>query len=302
MLFTHQTGITAKASRDAIFVTLNVNPGRHKQVRQSLKQLPEIISIMQEKFNDADLHATIAIGSEYWSQLSSQRPKLLTGFIEIDEQQAPSTPVDLALHIRSNRKDITYLLTQEIYSSLKSDTSLIDEVACFKYLDNRDLTGFVDGTENPTGENRADVALIGEEDTDFIGGSYLHLQKFIHNLDKWKTITQQNQEDIIGRTKEDNIEYASNKKSLHAHTKRASIKDEQGVSLEILRQSMPFASLQESGLMFASYCKTPNNFNLMLKSMIIGDQEGNTDHLMRYTQAVTGQAFFVPNIEWFHQL
>jgi len=302
MSFTHQTGITAEASSDAIFVTLNVNPGRHKQVRQSLKQLPEIISSIQETFSDAHLHATIAIGSEYWPQLSSQRPKLLANFIELDDKQAPSTPVDLILHIRSVRTDITYLLTHKIYSLLKADTSLIEEVKCFKYLDNRDLTGFVDGTENPTGNNRANISLIGEEDSEFSGGSYLHVQKFIHNLDKWTTIPLQDQEDIIGRTKEDNIEYASNKKPPHAHTKRASIKDEQGKSLEILRQSMPFASLNESGLMFASYCRTPNNFNLMLKSMIIGDQLGNTDHLMHYTQAVTGQAFFAPNIEWFRQL
>ncbi len=297
-----QTGILADASSHATFITLNVNPGQHKQVRQTLKQLPSIIEKAKQEFNDANLHATIGIGSEYWTQISSKAPKLLTNFIEIDPQQTPSTPVDLVLHIRSDRKDITYLLSQEMYALLKKETSLIEEVECFKYLDSRDLTGFVDGTENPEGENRARVALVGKEDPDFSGGSYLHIQKFIHNLDKWQTVSLQDQEDIIGRTKKENIEYTSEKKPSHAHTKRTSIKNERGESLEILRQSMPFSSMKEAGLMFASYCKTPEHFNLMLKSMVVGDNEGNTDHLMKYTQAITGQAFFVPNIEWFSKL
>ncbi|WP_191602837.1 Dyp-type peroxidase [Marinomonas algicola] len=298
----HQTGITAEQSSDALFITLNAKANKQQQIALALKQCPDIIVKMQNTYKEANLHAAIGIGSEYWSKISHIKPLQLTGFSQIDTQQAPDTPVDLILHIRSDRRDISHLLAQAIYQLFSHITTLEEEVACFKYLDNRDLTGFVDGTENPTGDHRVEVALVGEEDPTFSGGSYLHLQKFIHKLDSWEKLSIDKQETIFGRSKVDNIEFTSAEKSPHAHTKRTSIKNQQGESLEILRQSMPFSTLKESGLMFASYCRTPDNFNAMLKSMLIGDDEGKTDHLMKYTQAVTGQSFFVPSLNWLKQL
>ena len=160
----------------------------------------------------------------------------------------------------------------------------------------------MDGTENPQGDHKKAVALVGDEDEVFAGGSYIHLQRYIHNLDRWATQSLKEQEDVYGRTKEDNIEYPSDKKPLTAHTKRASLKDGHGDSIEILRHSMPYGSLSEAGLLFASYCRTPENFTLMLKSMVEGDNDGHTDKLMEYTTAITGQAFFAPSLSWFSEL
>jgi len=299
-----QSGIIAEASSDALFITLNINPSKINKVKNTLAIAPKLITDIQSQFPDANLHATVGISSQAWDAFDDKRPCHLAPFpyIKGKEVEIEPTDVDLVLLIRSSRHDATYQLGNALYSALADSVSLVEEVNCFKYLDNRDLTGFVDGTENPEGEHRKNVALVGEEDSNFKNGSYFNLMRFVHDLDKWEKQDLKTQEDTYGRTKKDNQEYPSADKSVHAHTKRTSLKDENGRSMEILRQSIPYASLTKKGLMFASYSKTPTIFNLMLESMIEGDENGNTDHLMKYTSAKTGQAFFVPAIEWLQSL
>lgn len=296
----YQSGILAEASSDALFITLNLDRSDLSALKSALATLPSVVEQHQQDYADAHLHAAIGFSHLIWDELDTQRPQHLSAFptIENNDILIPSTDVDMVLHLRSSRRDVTYLLGNALFATLSQYATLIDEVSGFKYLDNRDLTGFVDGTENPEGEQRKAVALVGEEDERFSQGSYFNLMRFVHDLDKWEQEDLKTQEETYGRTKLDNEEYPSSKKSAHAHTKRTSLKDEQGKSLEILRHSMPFASLTEKGLMFASYSKTPEIFNRMLKSMVNGDEEGNTDHLMKYTQATTGQAFFVPSNAW----
>ncbi|GAB3477580.1 Dyp-type peroxidase [Marinomonas epiphytica] len=300
----YQTGILADASSDALFITLNVKQQHLAEFKSSLSKSPTLISQLQAQYPDSQLHASLGFSHKIWRKLDSQQPKELAAFPHLKgaEFEAVSTDVDMVIHVRSMRHDVTYELANVLFSSLSGSVDLVEEVSCFKYLDNRDLTGFVDGTENPAGDHKAEVALVGDEDSHYTNGSYLNLMKFVHDLDTWQKLDIKTQEDTYGRTKADNIEYPGGKKSLHAHTKRTSLKDEHGQSIEILRHSMPFASLTEKGLMFASYSRTPNAFNSMLRSMIIGDKDGHTDHLMRYTQAKTGQAFFVPALAWFNTL
>lgn len=299
-----QSGIIAEASSDALFITLNINPSKIYKVKDTLAAVPKLISDVQNQFIDANLHVAVGISSKAWDMLDNKRPRLLSPFPHIKgkEIEIKPTDVDLVLHIRSSRHDATYQLGNILYSAFDSSVSLVEEINGFKYLDNRDLTGFVDGTENPEGEHRKSVALVGEEDPAFKNGSYFNLMRFVHDLDKWEKEDLKTQENTYGRTKEDNQEYASSEKSAHAHTKRTSLKDEDGRSMEILRQSIPYASLTEKGLMFASYSKSPTVFNLMLESMVKGDENGNTDHIMKYTSAKTGQAFFIPTIEWLTSL
>lgn len=297
----YQSGVIADANSDALFVTLNVVEGSNEAVKQALAQSQSVIDTMKQQFSGQSLHAVIAIGSEYWPHISpSKRPLLLTNFPSVKGAvEMPITPADLLLHIRSDRHDMTFELATRLIALFGSHVTIAEEVSCFRYLDARDLTGFVDGTENPQGDHKKEVALVGEEDSDFEDGSYIHLQRYVHDLPKWHAQTLKAQEDTYGRTKADNIEYSSEDKPLTAHTKRTSLKDDQGQSLEILRHSMPYGTLQESGLLFASYCRTPENFTLMLKSMVEGDEQGNHDRLMGFTKAVTGQAFFAPPLTWF---
>jgi putative iron-dependent peroxidase len=127
------------------------------------------------------------------------------------------------------------------------------------------------------------------------------VQKYAHNLSKWHRLPVKKQEDIIGRTKQDDIEYESEDKPLTSHIKRVNLKDANGASMEILRQSMPYGSVKEQGLMFISSCKTPDNFEQMLRSMIYGDGHGNHDHLMQFTKALTGSSFFAPSLDFLMQ-
>lgn len=299
-----QSGIIAEASSDALFVTLNADQQRLSDIKSALANYPKQLQLLQQQYPEAQLHACVGLSHLIWDKLDCQRPKHLAPFPQYQgpDAQINATDVDMVWHIRSQRKDITYLLAQQLFDGFAGSVSVVEEVSCFKYLDNRDLTGFVDGTENPAGEARKSVALVGDEDSRFKNGSYFNLMRFVHDLPKWQQQDLKSQEDTYGRTKHDNIEYPGDKKSLQAHTKRTSLKDEQGNSIEILRHSMPFASLAEQGLMFASYSKTPQAFNTMLESMVVGDEHGNTDRLMQFTQAKTGQAFFVPALNWFAAL
>ncbi|SEQ99044.1 putative iron-dependent peroxidase [Amphritea atlantica] len=302
-----QSGVIAEANADALFITLNINrsPESADCLRQVLAEVPATEQGFRQRYPDADMHITVAIGSEYWDQLSpQQRPAQLRAFpaLSNDGISMPHTPVDLLLHIRSERHDLNYEVAALFSEKLTGHAELAEEVHCFRYLDSRDLTGFVDGTENPEGDHRAEVALVGEEDSVFAGGSYIHLQRYEHDLKAWNQIPLQQQEDILGRTKADNREYASADKAAFAHTKRASLKGSEGRSIEILRHSMPYGNLTRRGLMFAAYCRSAEPFTKILESMVLGDGSGHHDHLMNFTTAVTGQAFFAPSSAWLEKL
>lgn len=297
-----QSGITADASQDAIFLTFNQSdaPDAQQQIRKVLAAVPSLLAGLRQQHPGEDIHLVAAIGSAYWSQLFPEgAPAQLRPFPALAEGErlAPATPVDLLFHIRSNRHDLNFQLAWQVREALGAAAELVEEVHGFRYLDCRDMTGFVDGTENPEGEQRGVVALVGDEDPAWAGGSYIHLQKYIHRMPLWNRQALKTQQDTIGRTKAENVEYASVDKAATAHTKRTSLKDEQGGSIEILRHSMPWGSSRECGLLFASYCRTPDNFEIMLRSMVEGDEQGHWDHLLKYTRAVTGQAFFAPSIK-----
>ncbi|MFW1676796.1 Dyp-type peroxidase [Pontibacter sp. JAM-7] len=295
-----QTGVIAEPSPAALFMTFNQSHDAKaiETIKEVLAGVPELLAEFRERFPGAELHLVAAVGSCYWDTLFSRRPVSLEPFpaLENGALLAPSTPVDLLFHIRSRQPDLNFMLAHTLRTSLGSAVQRIEEVNCFRFMDERDLTGFVDGTENPQGEDRIDVALVGEEDPEFSGGSYIHLQRYVHNLALWQQQGLKTQEDTFGRTRDDNIEYESADKPLTAHTKRTSLKDSQGRSIEILRHSLPYGDSEQGGLMFASYCRSPEPFTLMLQSMVEGDGEGHTDHLLRYTRAMTGQAFFAPAI------
>ena len=298
-----QSGITAEANADALFITLKIARTHEAsgKLRRILAEIPATELQFRQQYPDADMHITVAIGSEYWDQLSpEQRPAQLTAFPALSSGaiNMPHTPVDLLLHIRSERHDLNYEAAVLLTEKLGDDVTLAEEIHGFRYLDSRDLTGFVDGTENPEGDHRAEVALVGDEDPAFSGGSYIHLQRYEHDLKAWNQITVKQQEDILGRTKEENREYASSDKAAFAHTKRVSLKDTEGRSIEILRHSMPYGNLSRKGLVFVSYCRSPEPFTKMLESMVLGDSAGHHDHLMDFTSAVTGQAFFAPSPQW----
>lgn len=295
-----QSGICPDANQHALFLCLNRSKPvpSLEPIQRSVHELPKTLDNQANEYKDARLSGVVAIGAAFWDEYCPDaRPAELAPFPVLDSEQhvVPHTPFDLLLHIRSDRRDVNYIVGQKFIESLAGTAEVAEEVHGFRYLDSRDLTGFVDGTENPQGEHRRKVALVDTEDAAFAGGSYLHIQRYIHNLNAWNELEVKSQEDIIGRTKVDNVEYKSADKAPTAHIKRAALKDPDGESIEILRHSMPYGNTTESGLLFISYARTPKNFTLMLESMFKGDEQGNYDRLMDYTCAVTGAAFFAPS-------
>lgn len=180
--------------------------------------------------------------------------------------------------------------------------AVLEEVEGFSYLDSRDLTGFIDGTANPKGEERMEVALIGDEDPDFAGGSYVLAQRYVHDLEKWSRLPVAEQEMVFGRTKPDSTELGEDKKPATAHISRVEI-EEDGEELKIVRHSLPYGKASgESGLFFIAYSKDARIFEKMLSRMIGTAGDGLHDHLMDFTRAVSGAIFFVPPLEVLRRL
>jgi porphyrinogen peroxidase len=226
------------------------------------------------------------------------RPAQLHPFREIrgGRHDAVSTPGDLLFHIRAKRMDLCFEMATQIMARLGGAASTVDEAHGFRYFDDRDLLGFVDGTENPRGEAVVDAALIGEEDAAFAGGSYVIVQKYLHDIDGWNALSTQEQERIIGRTKLSDVELDDSVKPTSAHN-ALTIITENGKQLQIVRDNMPFGRVGtgEFGTYFIGYCRSPRVTEQMIENMFVGRPPGNYDRLLDFSRAVTGTLFFVPS-------
>jgi putative iron-dependent peroxidase len=301
-----QFGICAEPNLHGTYLLLHAHDECTAHIKEALSRLPELFDDYADQFSEANLIGVAAIGAHYWDEFYPQaRPALLKPFPAMvnEDRVAPTNSIDLYIEIRSDRLDVNHIVSQKVCDLFAESVDLIEQVQCFRFLDGRDLTGFVDGTESPQGRHRREVALVtADNDRDFCGGSYLHIQRYRHNLTLWNSLEVKDQEEVFGRSKIDNIEFNSEDKALTAHTKRTNLKDAAGNSIEIVRQSMPYGNAKKQGLFFVSYCNTPESFEILLKSMIHGDQHGNFDHLLKYTEAETGAAFFAPSLNFLASL
>jgi putative iron-dependent peroxidase len=241
----------------------------------------------------------MGFGSELWDRLFGlPRPAELHPFQEIKagNRHAVATPGDLLFHIRAMRMDFCFELATHIMARLGSSASLVYEVQGFKYFDNRDLLGFVDGTENPTDQAALDATVIGAEDPGFAGGSYVIVQKYLHDMAAWNALPTEVQERIIGRTKLSDIELDDTVKPTSAHNALTVI-EEGGKEIKIVRANMPFgqAGQGEFGTYFIGYARSPRPIEQMLTNMFVGRPPGNYDRLLDFSHAVTGNLFFVPS-------
>ncbi|TDF38147.1 Dyp-type peroxidase [Alteromonadaceae bacterium M269] len=299
-----QKGICAEPNLHAQYLMFNVVDDDHATIRQKLAQILNIFEHYDNEHYEAMVSGVVAIGSSYWLELyPGLIPMELAPFpdMQCEDRSAPVVPCDLFIQIRADRADICFAIATDVFALLKDEVELIEQITSFRYLDGRDLTGFVDGTENPKGMHKFDVAIVGDDDPDFVGGSYIHIQRYRHDLEKWNLLQVKKQEEIIGRTKADDIEFAGADKAKFAHTKRTSLKNDEGKSIEILRQSMPYGDMKVQGLMFISCAKSPKPFTDMLSSMIFGDEHGVYDKLLDFTTAETGAAFFAPSVHFIKQ-
>ena len=294
--------VAAPLTRAAIFLVLTINPDldSREAVRSLCGDLSALLRAVDFRDLEGRLSCVMGFGSEAWDRLFGwPRPAELHEFREIraGARQAVSTPADLLFHIRAKRMDLCFELATQIMTRLGDAVSPSDEVHGFRYFDDRDLLGFVDGTENPRGEAAMDAVLVGEEDPAFVRGSYVIVQKYLHDLGAWNALSTEAQERIIGRTKLSDIELNDSVKPTSAHSALTTIVED-GKEIKILRDNMPFgrAAHGEFGTYFIGYSRSPQTIEQMLENMFVGRPPGNYDRLLDFSRAVTGNLFFAPSL------
>jgi putative iron-dependent peroxidase len=291
--------VIAPLTGAAIFLVALAEPGAEGAIRDLIGDLPGLIRAVGFRDLDGHLSCVTGFGATAWDRISGRRrPAGLHPFREIraGSRQAVATPGDLLFHIRAVRMDLCFELATQIMTRLGAAVTVADEVHGFRYFDDRDIIGFVDGTENPVGAAAARAALIGAEDLDFCGGSYVIVQKYLHDMAAWNAIPVGQQENIIGRTKLDDIELADEVKPTYAHNALTTITVD-GAEVKIVRDNMPFGApgSGEYGTYFIGYARSPATTEQMLTNMFVGRPEGNYDKLLDVSTPVTGSLFFVPS-------
>ncbi len=296
--------ILAPLTRAAIFLVVTVKPEAESwdTVRSFCGDLSGLIRAVEFRDIDAALTCITAFGSDAWDRLFGKpRPAELHPFREFHagNRDAPATPGDVLFHIRAQRMDICFELATQIMDRIGDAVSVADEVQGFRYFEDRDLIGFVDGTENPRGALALESALVGEEDAAFAGGSYVLVQKYLHDMKAWNGLSTEAQEGIIGRKKLTDIELQDGVKPTSAHSALTVI-EENGKEVKILRDNMPFGQpgRGEFGTYFIGYCRTPRITEQMLENMVVGRPPGNYDRLLDFSRAVTGGLFFAPSVDF----
>jgi len=288
-------------TRAAIFLVVTIKPGAGNRgtIRSFCADLAALVRSVGFRELEGSLSCVLGVGSEAWDRLFGQpRPAELHKFHEIraGERHAVSTPGDMLFHIRAQRMDLCFELATRIMARLGAAVSPVDEVHGFRFFDSRDLIGFVDGTENPKGQGALDATIIGDEDPAFASGSYVIVQKYLHNLAEWNKLPTEKQEHIVGRTKLTDVELEDSVKPTYAHNALTKIVED-GKEVQILRDNMPFgqAGQGEFGTYFIGYSRSPRTIEQMLQNMFGGKPPGNYDRLLDFSRAVTGNLFFVPS-------
>ncbi len=293
--------VVAAPAKTGMFLVLTVNPGAEDLVCQLLTDVSGLTRSVSFRAPDDDLLCVIGIGSHLWDRLFAQlpRPKGLHPFAEIvgANHTAVSTPGDLLIHLRATRIDMCFELARLIVGRLSGAATVVDEVHGFKFFDNRDLLGFVDGTENPEGQAALEAVTIGAEDPAYAGGSYVIVQKYLHDLRAWQALSVEDQERAVGRSKLDDVEMADDVKPSNSHVALNTLEGPDGVQQQILRDNLPFGSIGDEhfGTYFIGYAKSPEVTEHMLRNMFIGVPPGNHDRLLDFSTATTGTLFFVPS-------
>lgn len=276
-------------------------------VKAAFEKLCSLINNLNNSFTirvpNGKSSCVLGIGHDAWIRLGlpTPLPRELVNFESIvgSKHIAKATAGDLHFHLRAQNTAICFDMAMEISNVLESVAECLEEIHGFRYWDGRSIIGFVDGTENPTGEERQFFATVGDEDISYKGGSYLFVQKYFHNMKDWKNLSIEDQEKVIGRSKMNDIEMSDEVKPANSHTALTNITDEEGNELKIVRDNMPFGnpSKGEVGTYFISYASKFSTTKKMLTNMFVGNPQGNYDRILDFSTAETGTLFFAPTLD-----
>lgn len=297
---TAQSVILPLPSDHARFIVLRLKDLTLEQLKEKLADLFNTRDRLITQHPHAQIKTAVAFGPELWAQLYAQTP---AGFQQLQPIegafQMPAVPADVLIHIASARADICFALSQSFFEGIQDQVDVLDERVCFRYFDGRDMTGFIDGTENPQfPDDRAEVALLGEDAGIFEDGSFVFAQRYAHDLDKWKRLKVDAQEQVMGRTKLESIELNDEVKPDNAHVARTVVEDDEGEEMEILRHSLPYGDGQgDQGLFFIAYTKDLTILDAMLERMFGTSGDGIHDRLLHFVTALDGAYYFAPSEE-----
>ncbi|MER5547842.1 Dyp-type peroxidase [Streptomyces sp. NPDC002589] len=294
-------------ARAAVFLVATIAPGGEDTVRDLLADVSALRRSVAFRAPAEELSCVVGIGSHAWDRLfSGPRPRRLHPFADLvgPRHRALGTPGDLLFHVRARRMDLCFELARLLGERLDGAATVVDEVHGFKFFDERDLLGFVDGSENPEGKAADDAVFIGDEDADFAGGSYVIVQKYLHDMTAWNALSAEEQDKVIGRTKLANIELPDDVKPADSHVALNTITDENGKERKIVRENMPFGAIGkgEFGTYFIGYARTPDVPEEMLRNMFLGRRPGLHDRILEFSVPVTGCLFHVPTVTFLGDL
>ncbi len=289
-------------ARAGMFIVMTAREGSEESILNFLSNFSSLNRAVGFRVDDR-LDSIVGIGSKLWDRLFPDlpRPKHLREFQGINgpKHVAPATPGDILIHLRAPHIDICFEMAKQISLALEGQIDYEFELHAFKFFDERDLLGFVDGSQNPEGDDATAAVLIDDEDDPaYAGGSYVVVQKYLHDMASWDSLTVEEQEKVIGRTKLDDIELEDLPVNSHVNANTIVMPD--GTQREIVRENMPFGNVSqgEFGTFYIAYSNDPAVQEIMLHRMFIGDPPGNTDRILDFSTAVTGSMFFVPPIDF----
>ncbi|WP_321844407.1 Dyp-type peroxidase [Paraburkholderia bannensis] len=294
--------VSSAVTRSAFFIvaTINEDATSRAAVRAWCADVANLVRAVGKRVPGGNLSCVVGFSSDAWDKLFGEpRPAGLHPFREFGsgERKAIATPGDLIMHIRADQTDLCFELATQLMKRLEGAVVTVDEVHGFRNFDMRAMIGFVDGTENPEGDEAVHFTVIQDEDPEYAGGSYVLVQKYLHDMKGWNALPVEAQEHIIGRTKLQDIELDEDVKPSWSHSSLTTLDDAAGNEIKILRDNMPFGrpGQGEFGTYFIGYARDPQPIEQMLENMFVGLPPGNYDRLLDFSRAVTGGLFFVPS-------
>lgn len=301
-----QQGICAEPNLHGVLLLMNALDGHEASVRKGLSRIPALISRLSDQFSEANLNAVVAVGAGYWDELfPTGRPAGLQPFdpMAVDDVLMPAIPYDVLLYVRSDRYDVLHLAVQQSYQLLAAHLELVEQTHCFRFMDGRDLTGFIDQPVTPRGRLRRQLALTDESTHQHHAqGSYLHYQRYRLDLTRWQQLTQTQQEQIIGQYKLDGQRLPLAQLNPQSHAVRAASQTDEGEYYPLVFQNMPFGQLKTQGLVVLAFSAQADAYKGHLQRRLGGGDAQQYDLLLDYVQADSGAAFFAPSISFLEDM
>lgn len=278
-----QPGILAEENKLARYLAFTIDS--EADVYDALQQLVSNI--------DTD-NTVVGVGQSLANFLNKNVPGLRTLQAQTGPGiEIPSTPAALWCWLRGNDRGEIFHRSRQIESMLAPGFALDDVIDSFQYDQNRDLSGYEDGTENPEGDEAIQAAIVKEQGPGLDGGSFVAVQQWLHDFEMFNTMTTEEQDNAIGRHISDNEEFDEAPNS--AHVKRAAQESFEPEAF-ILRRSMPWTEGMAAGLVFVAFGKSFDAFEAILNRML-GNEDSITDALFTFTQPISGAYYWCPPVK-----